>query len=197
MVLPRVRVTLRGDISSAWLGFVPLANLWLIFKAGGTMTPSYQRHAMVRYVLDPVLVFGAVIVLAVTQVLDKTLADSTPYDPTESATLNMLFAQAQSVEESLEKEARLSRARLPIRIDEITILSDIEADGHTLRIFYDVEKDISGFRSDFKSKLTAMQCAPEMFGPDINRGATVELIYRAPDGRIIETYSIRSDDCAA
>ena len=49
----------------------------------------------------------------------------------------------------------------------------------------------------FKETLVEMQCTPEMFGHEISRGATIEMIYRAPDDKIIESYAITEADCSS
>ena len=188
---------IHGETSSAWLGFVPLANLWLVFKGGAASTydPDKARGQLSRFLLDPLLVIGALIVLVLSQGFDKAFEDTAYYNPNDSEVLINLIANAQTIEERFAIEARLSGAELPVRVDEVTIFSKIEAQGETLRITYDVEQDISSFRPDFKTTLAQIQCAPEMFGPDISRGGTVEMIYRAPGGRIIETYEITQSDC--
>jgi CRISPR/Cas system-associated exonuclease Cas4 (RecB family) len=110
--------------------------------------------------------------------------------------LSNLITESQTLEESFAAEARLSGAQLPIRIDENTVLSEIEALGETLTITYDVAIEISGFRPDFKTTLAQLQCAPEMFGANIARGGIVEMIYRGPNDRVIETFKITQKDCA-
>lgn len=187
---------IHGETSSAWLGFVPLANLWLMFK-GTENKPAEgaERGPFSRYVLDPVLVFGAILVLALSQGIDKAMENTPLYATTDSQALRNLMAESQTLEESFATEARLSSADLPIQIDDITTLSAISAEGRTLRITYDISQDIQGLNPGFKATLAHAQCAPEMFGPDIKRGGTVEMIYRAPSGRVIETYRITAADC--
>lgn len=190
---------IEGDTSLAWMAFVPLINLWLIFRSGRPDPDSEARprSPVSRFVLDPILVLGALLVLVLGQGIDHALQDVPLYDATDSVALRTLMTQSQTLEESFATEARLTRADLPIRIDEITVLSEIEARGRTLRITYDVEREIPGFRSDFETTLAAMQCAPEMFAADLARGGTIEMVYRAPDGRIIATFEITAADCPA
>ncbi len=190
---------ISGGTSNAVLGFIPLANLWLIFKAGGTHGTDVERKprsALSRFVFDPLLVVAALCILMLSQGIDKALQNTTYYEASDSQVLSNLLADAQTLEESFAAEARLSRAQLPIRIDESTVISEIEARGETLIITYDVEIEISGFRTDFKTTLAQLQCAPEMFGSDIARGGIVEMIYRGPNDRVIETFKITQKDCA-
>lgn len=187
---------IKGDTSSAWLGFVPIANLWLIFKRAERAMPQ-QRGVLSRYVLDPILIIGAILVIVASQLIGKALEEGPAYDLADSAALRTLVAEVQGVEERFAEEARLTRTQLPIRIDEITVLSDIEASGRTLRIFYDIERDIPGFRSNFKQTLAEIQCRPETLGSEILQGGMVEMIYRGPDGGTIATYAITQTDCGS
>lgn len=190
---------ISGDTSSAGLGFIPFVNLWLMFKAGETQTADAERKARStasRFVFDPLLVVGALCILVLSQGISKALESTTYFDASHSQALSNLIAQSQSLEESFAAEARLSGAQLPIRIDEITVLSEIQARGGTLTITYDVEVEVSGFRPDFKETLVQLQCAPEMFGVDIARGGILELIYRGPTDRVIDTFKITQKDCA-
>lgn len=189
---------ISGTTSNAWLGFVPLANFWLLFKSGGAHTADpnrVERSRISRYLFDPLLVVGAILVMALSQGLDKATDNTDFFNESDNDSLRQLIAETQTLEESFALEARLSGGELPIRIDDMTVFSEIEAQGKTLRMTYDIEKDISGFRPDFKAVLAKLQCTPEMFGYDLARGGTIELIYRAPGGRIIESYAITQADC--
>jgi len=186
-----------GDTSYAALGFVPFANLWLMFKRGQGAPASPARSRVSRFLLDPALVVGAICVLAFTQVLDRALRDAPAYSMAGSAALSSLIAETHTLEESLALEAQLSGPHLPVRIDDVTLMSGIEAQGGTLTISFDVERDMSGFRSGFKETLVEMQRTPEMFGHEISRGATIEMIYRAPDDKIIESYAITEANCSS
>ena len=188
---------IKGDTSSAWLGFVPLANLYLVFAGSDRVDigDSPTRGALARYVLDPILVIGALAVVATSQAIDRTVQGALLEDGADDASIGVVGSEATSVEERFAREARLSGASLPIRIDEMTVLSSIEAKGQTLRLIYDVETEISGFRSDFEEILAEQQCRPEMFGSNISRGGTVEMVYQAPGGEVIEVYAITQADC--
>lgn len=186
-----------GDTSRAWLGFVPLANLWLIFA--GRKKPSLEespRPAWARWGLDPILIIGAIFVFAIAQVLGDVAERTPAYDVADSPALRDLIIESQTLEESFAAEAQASGAELPIRIDDITTFSDIRAEGRTLRIRYDVDRQISGFRSDFGDTLARQYCGPDMFAADIARGGTIAIDYFGPDGRLIQDYEITSEDCS-
>jgi predicted kinase len=110
--------------SNAWLGFVPFANLWLMFKAGDpALKLGPERSTFARYVLDPVLVVLAILVLATANVAadasDKLLESRTA----DATALQNLVSQGQTVSELFALEAAASSKDLPVRIDELTILT--------------------------------------------------------------------------
>jgi len=191
---------MNGDTSAAWYGFVPIANLWLVFKGGKAQVEdatSMPRSAFSRLVLDPILIIVAILILGTAQAIDTILEDVPPYSWSDSQALTELLLDirsSRSVEENFAEEVRLSRPSLPIRLDEITVMVGLEAIGKTLRVTYDVERDIPGFIPEFKQMLAPDQC--KMFGFDINRGGIVEMVYRGPDGGIIDTFRIMKGDCA-
>lgn len=186
-----------GNTGKAWLGFVPLANLWLVFKRGHIIhnLDIKQRSAFTRFFADPLLVISALVVLTSIQVLGKVRQDSPIYQVSDSEALVALVANAQTLEESFAAEAAASSRELPIRIDEFTVFSAIEANGKTLRITFDVEQDFTSLSPAFKHALATQNCAPDMFAHDIRRGGRIILAYRGPDGQIIEEFEISRLNC--
>jgi len=174
-----------GTTRRAWMGFVPFANLVLLFKPGrfrdigGIEQP---RSPMARFFLDPILVLGAIIVFTALAKVDRAVEQAPMHG-------------AKTVEGSFAREAKLVGAHLPMRIDEITIFSEIEAIGSTLRITYDVEQELAGFLPEFRQTVIDLECSEDMFRDEIARGGTVFVDYRAPGGAIIETYIITKEDC--
>lgn len=191
-------IHIQGNTRHAWLGFVPFANLWLMFAAAEDKLanpPSQSRFS--RSVSDPILVVGALLVLGVSQLIDRALEEAPLYSSSDSQALSELVAKSQTLEESFATEARLSSEALPVEIDSITTLVSVTSEGRTLRIIYDVSDEIPALNEEFKASLASMQCAPEMFGFDIMRGGTVEMIYRGPGGRVIDTIVITAAECGA
>jgi hypothetical protein len=102
-----------------------------------------------------------------------------------------------TVEESFAREAQVSGASLPIRVDEITTLTGIEAEGRTLRLIFDVSEDIPALAPGFEATLADYQCQTTMFGSELSRGGMVVMIYRGPGGRMIDTFTITDADCGS
>lgn len=182
-----------GTTRRAWLGFVPIANLWLLFKSSGASfdAETAQQSNFSRFVIDPLLIVGALLTFGFLSVL----GDEPAFDVSSSQALRQLIIEAQTLEESFASEAEASARDLPVRFDEITVLRDIEARGSTLWMAFDVEEEISAFRPDFKAILAGEYCRPEMFALDIARGGSVVFAYYGPDGAIIQEFEITSKDC--
>lgn len=183
---------IRGDSKRAWLAFVPFANFWLLLKAGPAPAPRTRRA---RLVIDPLLVTGALLVLVFSNALGKSL-EHMALEAGDSPALHKLLIETQTVTQRFALEAEVSGAELPLRVDELTTMTAIEAEGETLRIIYEVEGGKPDLVSGFEAAIAETYCAPGMFGPDIARGGTVVSIYRGPDGEVFETYEITQSDCA-
>jgi hypothetical protein len=107
------------------------------------------------------------------------------------------IAQAKSVADNLRDEAVVSRAELPIQIDDITTMSDISANGDTLTVIFDVSEPIVGFKDGFGASVIKGYCAPELFGDLAARDALIYLTYRGPDGGTIDTFTVSRETCGA
>lgn len=188
---------IRGSTDRAWYGFVPFVNLWLVFRRGGVVPhPEIkQKTRFRRFVTDPLLVIGAICALTFNQWLGKVITETPLYHASDSSALVALLAKVQTLEESFATEAARSARELPARIDDITTLSAVEANGNTLRMIFDVEQDVEKFDTNDQRLIAAEYCAPEMFAHDLARGGHIVLTYRGPDGRIFEEIGITQAEC--
>jgi len=141
------------------------------------------------------LIVGAILIMTVSKGVDKIIEDMLDNNITDSQEITSLISETLPLEQIFAAEARTSKAELPIRIDEITVLSDVEAQGATLRITYQVEREIPGFIPSFKTGLANNQCSPEMFGTEIARGGIIEIVYIDLEGDVIEKFEITQEDC--
>lgn len=182
-----------GTTSKAWMGFIPIVNLWLIFSRGEERADEDKPSAARRFVVNPLLVTGALVVFALGQGFGKVL-EETPA-PTGNSDLAALMASAQTLEESFANEARLSSSELPKRLDSITVMRSITAEGRELHVNMDVEQEISGFQPGFKASIAAEQCSPAMFGHDLRRGGAIVYNYYGPTGGMIDRFYITQADC--
>jgi hypothetical protein len=188
---------IKGTTGSAWLGFVPFANLWLMCARGtGTSrVDEEERSGIAKFVVDPILVIGGLFVLGLTGIIDKALEQAPAPSASESAALSSSVAETQTLEARFASEAAASSKNLPHRIDEITVLTSIEADGHTLRMVYDVEQAVDRFLPGFKRRIADEMCGAEMFAGELQLGGRLVYLYRGPKGEIIDEFEIKQSDC--
>jgi hypothetical protein len=190
---------INGTRSAAWMGFVPIVNLYLMFAASGTHSENHSVHRTTaeRFLIDPLLVVGGVLVLGFGNSIEKLveLAPAPVYQEGEAQALASLFATHQTLGERFAAEAAASSQQLPLRIDEITVFQSIHADGSSLRMFYDVEQQIESFVAGFKQGIASDICRKEMFANEFRLGGKIIYTYRGPDGKIIDELEFTQDDC--
>ncbi|MGR3380882.1 hypothetical protein, partial [Roseovarius indicus] len=93
-------------------------------------------------------------------------------------------------------EAEASSQTLPLRIDEITVLTAMRAEGDTLYMTFEIEDDtITGLNPEFEPLIAEWQCTPDTFATDLARGGRIMSIYKGADGQVIAEYEITQEDC--
>lgn len=185
-----------GDTSKAWLGFVPFANLWLLFAPGQKTTEDIApRSAAARFIADPAIVIGSLFLLAITQTIDLMSEDTPYYDVADSPELMSMISESMRLDEFFQREATLTRPELPIEVDAITRWTGIEANGETLSFVYTLTEEIGGMRPDFKDTIASQFCAEDVYGGEIARGGIIRVIYNQPSGARVATYDVSSADC--
>jgi hypothetical protein len=70
----------------------------------------------------------------------------------------------------------------PSRIDKVTELLRVEAEGETIRYVYKVETDAPSLSASVQVNIVSSNCANELLGPVIHAGATLEHRYESSDG---------------
>ena len=180
-----------------WMAFVPFANLWLFFKPSGGLAREQapKRSKAAIYILDPILVLVALVILGLGQGLNRVMEDLPILNADDNEALRQQITASQTPEESFALEAQLAQSELPQRIDGITVLREVRSEGLTLRYIYGIEEQITGFNSNFKTQLAASVCAPEIFASEIARGGRVVYEYFGPEGQFVEAFEITQDDC--
>jgi len=63
-----------GKTKHAWIGFIPIVNLYLMFKRGkSAKDPTLrQRSSLARYVGDPLLMIGAIVLASLANFIANT-----------------------------------------------------------------------------------------------------------------------------
>ena len=181
----------------AWMGFVPILNLALLMRPGRSRwegPPAGTPASIARHILDPILVVGGIALLVATRGFDAYLQRTPLYDFNESTVLIEMIGELMTPEEAFEMEMASTSPMLPFRLDELTVLTEIEAEGTMLTLTYDMDEEV-GFTAEFRDYLVMNQCAPAMFGHQLARGGRIVLNYRGPDRALLDSYTITGEDC--
>jgi len=188
-----------GHGRMAALAFIPLANLWLL------LTPSKNTMSANRTPTIPLLtgglgVFSGFVVLmaavAVTVFIEQEMnriverAQTEPASP--RASIEFLI-RSQGLEETLRLMAM--DAQTPTSVDEVTTLTQIEADGAQLRRTYVVDLDLATISEEFRARITNGICAYGPFIPLLRAGATFREVYVKVDGTVIGSVMVIRDTC--
>ena len=184
-----------GSRRKAWMAFIPIANLVLAFSRGEHHWDEESGRPRLHFLADAGLVAMALVLFVGTKVLDGYVEDWEYAPDVRSATLSRLISEAQTLEESFSWEAENSNASLPLRLDEITVLSRLEADGATLRIILIVDGEQPMLLGGVREALVQEACAPDMFSYDIGRGGRVVYRYQRLNGEVLAEFSITRTDC--
>lgn len=190
-------MNMRGDSKYAWMGFVPIVALVLLFTPAMADQQKPMRGRMVRYVRNPILLVTALFAIIMGQALSKVLDETPAYDVVDSTTLVGLISGAMTVEEYFASESEGMRASLPMELDEVTTLTRVDAEGKSLEFVYVVSDHQPGVAMNSTSTLAEIVCPAESFGGPLSRGGQVIFTYRGPDETLIDRYVISVADCSA
>jgi len=184
-----------GSTSKAWLGFVPIAVLWLVFAPKEkSQKAEAKRPLAMRVVIDPLLVIGALLVVGLSQASLKAIENSAAQS--DSPNLREALTGSMGVEERFSFEANAAQSNLPVVLDEVTTLNEIVADGKTLSFVYEVSEPITDLDPAFESSLAAEQCTSEAFLEELQNGGIIVFDYRDQSGERIGAVEISIGDCA-
>lgn len=204
-----------GDGRYAVLGFIPLANLALVFKR--SLTPdSADKVATIRAFRGPVgVLVGIVIFFAaslVFQSVKQALERQERPPETDTAALQRLVEvslRLHGLEATLQ--GLVSGTSLPMKVDETTALTRVAADGTRLRRtftidtgFSDVEDQdpegldadsLAALKDDLRSEIAQAVCSTPQFVPLLRAGASIHEAYVGSDGTPIVFRTVTREVC--
>lgn len=181
----------------ASFAFIPLANFWLLFKR--SIKPESINRAPVLSAMSGTagVVLGLVVLIgAMTYrgLLTEHLSNLPQNLPPESATsLVLRMLQTQGLEKTLAQMAE--GAPLPKRIDGITTLKMIRADGGQLFRTYIVGGDSPVLASDLSQRVVRSLCSYDLFIPLLREGATINEVYLSTTGSPLGTVTVTRTMC--
>ena len=183
-----------GDGGSAWMAFVPIANLFLLFKAPIHKDETKSAARMAGNFVGVVLgLFLLALAQGITKASDDALDNMIERAGTD-AELQSISTEAMLRVQSLETTLSQMAADVPSQqIDDTTTLLRVEARATTLRYVYQVDTDAQNLPASVRRELTKSNC--EALAPTIQAGATIEHFYSRPDGTELGTVAITKAIC--
>jgi hypothetical protein len=188
-----------GHGRMAALAFIPIANFWLL------LTPSKNQISADRSPTIPllsggtgvlvgfVLIFLGVGVASYIRVETERMATAAQDDPAmQEAGLEMMI-RTSGLEATL-REVALG-VPTPSKVDEITTIVQVVGDGTTLRYVYEVASDAASLPETLRTGLTEQNCNYAPMAPLFSAGATLEHVYRKPDGSEIGVIRVDRAAC--
>lgn len=193
---------ISGDQSKALLAFVPLVNLYLFFAARkedlGGVPQGAPRSKLGCWLWDPLLVIAGIGLLAmgngITQAMEYRAARGP--GPAENAVLQERVNDVMGPAGFMKMVAAEMSRGLPVRVDEITRLVDVRAEGSVLTFDYRVDTNGTRLNQAFSDDLVRKACLPENLGSALRAGGTLIHHYERNDGYVILHLVIRSADCS-
>lgn len=185
-----------GDGGSAWMAFVPIANLFLLFKAPIQKDETTSAARMAGNFVGVVLgLFLLALAQGITKASDDVL-DNMIERAGADAELQSISTEAMLRAQGLETTLSQMAAEVPSqKVDETTTLLRVEARATTLRYVYQVDTDAQNLPASVRRGLTKHNCTYEALAPVIQAGATIVHFYGRPDGTELGTVTITQTIC--
>lgn len=188
---------MRGNTRRAWMGFVPIVSLWLLFRPGRPQpgaVPS-SRRGFGAWATDALIVFMGVCLVAGQQRQAEDTLQTNIFDEPGGEELLQKLTSAMPLERILSllaDEYNNPPTSGDIAAGTAAYVKAAKAQGTTLQIEY-VTPDGAPSLAD----TAAMYCDPYFFLAELGRGAVLDIVFNAPDGSPVDRYTITSADCGA
>jgi hypothetical protein len=183
-----------GDGRFAWLGFVPIANLYLLFKSplsGSNNTPQV-KHRFFWLVFGFVgLVLGNVLPVISDRIIDSASAEWEAHPSIQAKSTGALIHN-QGLQNVL---ALMASEVKPQVIDYATKLLRAEADADTLSYIYEVNDSIKVLSSSIGTNLQKNWCSNPPLRETLSSGAVIRHIYLAESGEEIGSFELQENVC--
>ncbi len=176
------------------MALVPFVNLVPFFKRPADWT----RETSGANLTNTVVVLGVALV-AVGAGLGKAAKEDiaamhrrAACDPAMQHVSLEMMLRSQGLETTLRDLAGGAQGQ---RIDDVTTLMRVEADGTTLRFVYEMSIDEPTLPLSAGAGILTQNCTQEASRPLIGAGATIEHVYRHADGSDYGTVTVTRALC--
>ncbi len=181
-----------GHGRHAWMAFVPLANLWLLFKS--PLQPVEAPGAGWRILAGLVLALFSRLVTDFVEGNGEVIARQIQADPEVAALVQSLNIRAQGIEAALDELILAEGA--PVVIDATLTLQTVTRDGRTVTYDY-VLDDPTATALDpaYRNQVRASMCGGLL--AYLEAGATARIRFARKDGAQIEVLALSVTECTA
>ena len=189
-----------GHAGYAALVLIPIANLVLFFKSS-KLEASTNRIPTIPLLTGGLGVFTGSVLLVATAILSLALetqgermAEQIQNDPSlQAASVNALI-RSEGLEGAIAQLA--AEVTVPMQVDEITTLTEVEADATTLRFIYAIDAKGGNLVDGRGEYLTHNTCTDEGMQPVLSSGGALEHVFYLTDGPEIERVRVTQERCS-
>lgn len=183
-----------GHGRNAVLAFIPFANFVLLFKRSRSAISFGQFYGGMHVILGVVMFIMAGATSGYLRESIERQADQVSSDPASQQALLDITIRSRGLEETLRQIADGSGA--PVKVDSVTTLTRVEADGAELRRTFVVNLENFSVTDSLSSKIDQSICSYPLFAPLLRAGASMREIYAKADGTVIGFHVVTNDKCA-
>lgn len=186
-----------GHGGKAYLAFVPLANIWLLLKK--SQQPSIAEDgSLARLAGWTVGVLGMVLLLVSLppqRALGSQIESAAADNPSAAAALFNHMAQTKDgVKAALHMT--FHQIRVPVKVDQHTVLDSVAIEGTTLTYHYALDSDISAAPASLSEGILAIVCRDATMKPILAGGGTLEYSYANSAKVEIRRFRIDQASCS-
>lgn len=191
-------VSVDGEGKIAWIAILPIACLYLWFKAPLHKDQNRSFARVTVNVLGIILgIFLFLLGQSIAIVRDKVLSDMTARgaNDLELQSINIKYMiRKDGLEATLQE---IASHVAPEKLNDMTTLVRGEASAKIFKYIYFVETDNSALPESFRRQVSKGACATETLSILMKAGATVEYVYFRPDGMKLGTVPVTQAICEA
>ena len=181
-----------GHDGNAWMAFVPLINLVLIFKASQSPDPSRgSAGAAWGGVALALLSRG---VTAVVENSADSITAQVQNDPAVIAIVQSLTLRAEGIEAALDRQVAAEGA--PFQVEPGLLLSAVTRAGSQITYLFVLDQPgATSLDSTYRKQVHTNMCASLM--PYLQAGASAAIRFARPDGAEIDVLALSVKECTA
>lgn len=183
----------------AFLAFIPIANFWLLLTPSKNALSGYRAPTipMLRGGLGAltgcVLMAAAIGVAAYIEAYGRQMEQRARTEPTSNQAGIEFMIRSYGLEGTLRR--LVDESQMPITVDNVTTLAQIEAVGAQLRRTYVVDLEDMTMTDEFRQGSRNDICGHPPFTSLIRAGGAIQEVYVERSGREIGAIMVTRQEC--